>query len=366
MIPRRNKHIHIELPLLLTAALCLWMGGTRLVRGEDAPPATHTDTQTSPAPAAQQPAAAPTPAPAAQPPKQEPAPPPAVHAEMKAPTEAAQYIGAQTCLNCHTNRETFRHNLHAKSMPNAKGIDFEHTCETCHGPGSLHAAAAGDRNNPGFSTVHNPAKMKPAEVSAICLQCHEGGNRMHWQGSMHEKRGVGCTSCHSMHNEAANDGRSPLLKKTAVVEVCAQCHSDKISQIRKSSHMPLLEDKMSCANCHNPHGGPGERNLVKASVTETCYQCHTEKRGPFLWEHPPVREDCRNCHNPHGSHNESMLVLKLPLLCQRCHQGTRHPPTVYDATTVDKFNNRAFNRACVQCHSQIHGSNHPSGKRFHR
>ena len=42
-------------------------------------------------------------------------------------------------------------------------------------------------------------------------------------------------------------------------------------------------------------------NLKAASVNEQCYTCHTEKRGPFLWEHAPVRESCLNCHTPHGS-----------------------------------------------------------------
>lgn len=288
-------------------------------------------------------------------------------AETKAGSGAqAEFVGAATCLGCHEDRESFKRNVHAKSMPNGKGIEFERTCETCHGPGSLHAAAAGDKNNPDFFTVRNAKKLHGEESAGICLQCHTGGKRMHWSGSAHETKGVACASCHSIHADSVNGGKPPLLKKASVPEVCAQCHADKLAQIRKSAHMPLLEGKMSCVSCHNPHGGAGERNLVKPSVTETCYQCHTEKRGPFLWEHPPVREDCLNCHNPHGSHNDSMLVTKLPLLCQRCHIGTRHPATVYDATTIDKFNNRAFNRACVQCHSQIHGSNHPSGKFLHR
>ena len=29
-----------------------------------------------------------------------------------------------------------------------------------------------------------------------------------------------------------------------------------------------------------------------APSNETCYQCHAEKRGPFLWEHQPARDDC--------------------------------------------------------------------------
>jgi hypothetical protein len=60
-----------------------------------------------------------------------------------------------------------------------------------------------------------------------------------------------------------------------------------------------------------------------------------------------------------------MLVAKLPMLCQRCHIGTRHPSTIYD-NTVRTSSNRLFNRGCVNCHQNIHGSNHPAGHAFLR
>ena len=84
-------------------------------------------------------------------------------------------------------------------------------------------------------------------------------------------------------------------------------------------------------------------------------------------EHAPVRENCTTCHDPHGSSNDRMLAVRLPMLCQRCHIATRHPATIYDnnAITVNK-SNRMFGRSCVNCHSNIHGSNHPSGQFFMR
>ena len=41
--------------------------------------------------------------------------------------------------------------------------------------------------------------------------------------------------------------------------------------------------------------------------------------------------------------------------------------TIYDnaAITVNK-SNRMFGRSCVNCHSNVHGSNHPSGQFFMR
>ncbi len=34
-----------------------------------------------------------------------------------------------------------------------------------------------------------------------------------------------------------------------------------------------------------------------------------------------MRESCLNCHDPHGTSHEPLLVVKKPLLCQRCHSN---------------------------------------------
>jgi DmsE family decaheme c-type cytochrome len=110
--------------------------------------------------------------------------------------------------------------------------------------------------------------------------------------------------------------------------------------------------------------------LVKPTLNETCYQCHAEKRGPFLWEHPPAREDCANCHEPHGSNHPSLLVNRMPLLCQQCHMSAFHPSTAYTGVNasagVSRLDIHAASKSCLNCHSEVHGSNHPSGPRLMR
>ena len=92
---------------------------------------------------------------------------------------------------------------------------------------------------------------------------------------------------------------------------------------------------MVCTTCHNPHGSTNVKQLRAGNyVNEACYSCHAEKRGPFLWEHAAGRESCTTCHDPHGSNNDRMLVARTPMLCQRCHIGTRHPSTIYDGTSL--------------------------------
>jgi DmsE family decaheme c-type cytochrome len=118
---------------------------------------------------------------------------------------------------------------------------------------------------------------------------------------------------------------------------------------------------MTCTDCHNPHGTVTPALLIENSVNENCYKCHADKRGPFLWEHPPVLENCLSCHDAHGSVHDNMLTVKEPRLCQQCHIDIRHPTEPFSATS--RF---VFNRSCTNCHSQVHGSNHPSGVMLQR
>jgi DmsE family decaheme c-type cytochrome len=120
---------------------------------------------------------------------------------------------------------------------------------------------------------------------------------------------------------------------------------------------------MSCSDCHNPHGAPGPVLLSENTINDTCYQCHEDKRGPFLWEHQPVREDCTLCHTPHGATQPRMLIARMPYLCNMCHSENFHPSTLRSGTGVPPrgASDNLLARSCINCHSQVHGSNHPSG-----
>jgi len=132
---------------------------------------------------------------------------------------------------------------------------------------------------------------------------------------------------------------------------------------------------MGCSSCHNPHDGSQPKMIKGDSVNELCYSCHTEKRGPFLFEHAPVREDCVSCHEPHGSSHKRLLVQKLPNLCWNCHlTGSGHfgsgdnfstekgiPVAPTTPTGYPTVNSRFVEKSCKNCHVNLHGSNSPSG-----
>jgi DmsE family decaheme c-type cytochrome len=195
--------------------------------------------------------------------------------------------------------------------------------------------------------------------NAICLNCHERGQRTYWRGSVHEERELACTSCHTVMR---NVSPAALLKTAFEPNTCFQCHKDRQAQTFRSSHMPQREGKIVCSSCHNPHGSPyqgsGFAMLWTDSINDNCYKCHAEKRGPFLFEHAPVRENCTNCHDPHGSINEHSLKMSQPRLCYECH--------TIGHTQAGLASQFSVSRACLNCHTLIHGSNSPAGAVFQR
>jgi len=283
------------------------------------------------------------------------------------PTSEAGYVGSKACAECHDEQfEAFQSNVHHQAELDGKRVQDVVGCESCHGPGSLHVEAQGDEKDPRFHTIRNPNTMKGAEASAICRKCHTVGDQFYWDQSNHARNNVRCEDCHKIHSPKSQAG-ARLLSAEQSTELCVTCHRDKRSALEHTAHMPLREGGMSCNDCHNPHGSMGPHMIRAANNTELCVTCHTDKRGPFLWEHPPVRENCVNCHQPHGSNNDKILAGKRPYLCQRCHVSSRHPSTLYDIPDLSASGaNKIVNRSCTNCHSQIHGSNHPSGEFFER
>jgi len=285
-------------------------------------------------------------------------------AQAKAPTAA---WSVSDCESCHDKAlsPAYTKSAHAQQSQ---------SCAQCHGSVAEHAKAMADGKDGPKPTLKG---LKASEVNGRCLTCHEKGNQESYDASMHSRRNVACISCHSVHSPKSANA---MLKTKNDAETCYSCHKAERSKMNKTSHHPVREGKMGCSSCHNPHDGNKPKMLKAESQTELCYSCHTEKRGPFLFEHAPVREDCATCHDAHGSNHARMLTQKMPTLCWNCHlTGSGHfgsgdnystekgitlaPATPSGYPTV---NSRFVGRSCAQCHLNIHGSNSPSGAYFIR
>jgi DmsE family decaheme c-type cytochrome len=220
----------------------------------------------------------------------------------------AEFVGSEECATCHdVIVRDFRTATHARLQ--TKGDNAKAMgCESCHGPGSLHVQGGGDR-----SKIVNPRK-------------------------------------------------SPTT--------CFQCHTNVRASFELPHRHPVLEGKVSCSDCHNPHKGDAVKGggtsmpqkvrgggITMLGANGTCLQCHTAQGGPFVFEHEAVREGCITCHSPHGSVNQKMLIQRNSNLCLKCHfQQQRADGKIFisdgDHTT------RLQQGTCwsAGCHEAVHGS----------
>lgn len=291
-------------------------------------------------------------------------PPTQVQAPAAASPAASGYVGSNTCRLCHSDIWfTFNRNPHYKSIASGTEPPEKTGCEGCHGPGRAHVAAGG-----GKTTIpHAFSLMQPRQVLEDCLGCHARDfNRVNIRRSQHTLNDVACTSCHSIHHSAT----PKFLLAKVQRELCYGCHSTIRAQFAMPSKHRVNEGFMQCSDCHNPHGtfaptwSMGQRPSMVEQVLpseEACLKCHMDKRGPFVYEHAPVRvEGCETCHNPHGSMNARLL--KRPVVftvCLECHNGGGTGTTGAGVPIQTSRHNLLDPKYqyCTTCHVKIHGSN---------
>ena len=216
--------------------------------------------------------------------------------------EGATFVGSKACADCHTNiARMFPASPHARFFKDDAKWAGMSGCESCHGPGSRHVAAGGGRQ-----FILNP-------------------------------------------------GKDP--------ESCFQCHVDIHADFQLPQHHPVLEGKMNCVQCHDPHGSDIMKpagGLAMAQLNQSCAQCHREQSRPFVFEHEAMREGCVTCHAPHGSINPKLLVERDANLCLKCHAQMQGPAAGGDIF-IGKVPHSAFLRqgTCwsAGCHTAVHGSN---------
>ncbi len=274
------------------------------------------------------------------------------------------FVGSETCRTCHADVwQNFYKNPHFKSVASGLEPPERTGCEGCHGPGKAHVEAGG-----GKTTIPRAfSLMPPKQILDTCLTCHSRDlNRANIRRSEHTLNDVVCASCHSIHRPAT----PKFLLAKQQRDLCYTCHAPVRAQFDMPSKHRVNEGFMQCSDCHNPHGafaptwsmGQRPRMVEQAVTNETpCLKCHTDKRGPFVFEHAPVRvEGCETCHIPHGSMNAKLLKRPVVFtLCLECHNGGGSGLTG-NGTVLQTSRHNLLDpkyQRCTTCHVRIHGSN---------
>jgi len=275
--------------------------------------------------------------------------------------------GDAVCTRCHDETEEYPVLAIGKTRHGTIADGRTPSCTSCHGESPTHVNKPADaKERPRPDRMFSKTSLTPIESrNEACMSCHrKDSTRSHWEGSTHQLREVACTSCHQIHTQ-----HDRVREKYTQTEVCFSCHKEQRAMMNRPSRHPIPEGKVVCSDCHNPHGSVGPKLVKRDSVNDTCYTCHMEKRGPFVHNHEPVAEDCMNCHNPHGTVVENLLKARAPFLCHQCHtpHGANVPQllgrqVVPNSVTTTGKNaiNITQGRGCLNCHTEVHGSNNPS------
>ena len=253
----------------------------------------------------------------------------------------------ESCAACHEDLvNSFTKNRHAGA---------KQACDSCHGNTAKHAETADP------AEIRNPRKMTGKAGEATCLACHKNqATHVGRVSSGHGRSEVACTSCHNVH--ASTQPAQPKDRNAQ----CMGCHTEARAQFSKPFAHKVQQGQVNCVDCHNPHGTFQPKALASTARhggnEPGCLKCHTDKRGPFRYEHTPVRiEACSTCHEPHGSVNPRMLTRSdVSQQCLECHvalpvnTASRQvlggiPPAFHNIRDP-------FYRNCTVCHTKIHGS----------
>lgn len=249
----------------------------------------------------------------------------------------------QSCLECHDEMAQSlagspHHLSDAADAKNAPDIG----CISCHDGWKDHLDDPSVEN---ISRISDRDKITQAE---ICARCHVTVHQSTMVTSdVHSGAGLVCTSCHMVHGNA-----NPRLTLTGEENFCVTCHTEVKTQFKLRSAHPLGSGNIKCISCH-PVSGISAPHMM-AGLNWTCQECHGDMAGPFPFEHPVTYGHlvdgggCVECHQPHGSPNDLLLKQPGDGLCLQCHGVPPKHRTQHSGL--------GMKMACVDCHSEIHGS----------
>jgi DmsE family decaheme c-type cytochrome len=170
----------------------------------------------------------------------------------------------QVCLACHKDQAGIMETKHGAKGDAGSPVGSGKACSACHGENPNHISNPAQNKHPvRFSKGAVPSQ----EQTQSCMSCH-GGNRQlaFWESGRHGRNDVRCNDCHAVHARPPRGSTIAITRRDPTVspfvnterqleyETCISCHKQVRVQIGKPSHHPIVEGKVTCSSCHNPHG----------------------------------------------------------------------------------------------------------------
>ena len=264
------------------------------------------------------------------------------------------------CFSCHSGREYQQHSPH--NQLNTQGEIIEDRCLFCHRTFPDQALT---------DTIENVTFK--GDLSLYCLGCHARQKKLHPARADHkgqisdsmkkslavllEERGVAlplnndtiiCATCHNPHEkgvvkrEAAKYGAGDkyFMRLDKNYDLCVSCHADK--------SLEQLSGEQKIAGQGLPVTGTKQLSYHKAWKEKKCRMCHVatvENR-----EKPKAMSICfqEGCHNREIVEKEFVHIKNIAGDCYLCHAP--------HATSNKKLLIQPQLELCRSCHPLLKGS----------
>jgi hypothetical protein len=210
----------------------------------------------------------------------------------------ATRVGTAACKPCHAADCT--------SQALTRHAQVSVDCESCHGPGSVHAAKPAKTNILRGTDVVNPI---------VCAQCHSDvvndfKSSMHAQvvTSAISSASSTCMRCHSDPFHTLNvesplaHGQTPAQVDAAIVAIPATSTDPTVASL--ATYPPATHASVACAGCHDPHQNTtnltssGEQFYLRAATSSTDLSSDLPAATPA--QYTTINHICGSCHNNRG------------------------------------------------------------------
>ena len=243
------------------------------------------------------------------------------------------------CADCHSTNLQKNYDPHTQQYRTTFS-EIDVSCETCHGPGSLHVGLA-KKISPFWDRKRGYAlaPLKESNVSEVqaCAPCHSRRRIIHGDYV------AGCNYYDNFANE---------LLLTNVYHADGQIQ-DEVYEYGSFLQSKMYHKGIRCSDCHNPHSGK-----LRFEGNKVCTSCHQHPAGkydtPAHHQHAAnsTGAQCVNCHMPSTTYmavdprrDHSLRVprpdlsvkLGTPNACTGCHLREASPPEVASQLKTESY-----------------------------
>jgi len=251
---------------------------------------------------------------------------------------------SKLCEGCHTT---------GFDVQTKKPAEQNISCESCHGPGSLHV------ENEGIGQIVNPINLSHERGSMVCFQCHMSGR---------PPKGEFENYAWPVGYKPGEDLKKFWVYAKPTGENGYEMWADGYAHKNRVQGNTFIQSKMyhkgiHCFTCHDPHGSRYTSFTIKSGENNSlCLSCHGENALYSVYkinlsEHThhdaeSLGSRCIECHMPKTGKNavkwdskDHSFTFISPLAtirngtpngCNICHSD-KTPEWAYKELTKWKF-----------------------------